>query len=466
MQTSSSQTGSHLVEPLVRRNDRDRDENTGSHSLSEISEPLVATVNLSSTIPLADFTNPNWHISFMTLMDKKLPLSYSAMILPKTISTSRSFEYLKNLWHVDSGATDHIYISRQRFLKYHLINKKEDVWTSAGSVHAISMGTVCLELTKSDGSHSLVKLHNVLHIPSFMTNLISVSLLQKKGIYWCSDDYKLRKMQDQSEVAMCQLMGNLFILSTSDLYEFALLSQSSRVNRPDIQTLHRRLGYLHVDNIMKLISMSTGLEMPDSITKFFCETCVFAKQVKHIAKGPATRALVPGEVIHTDLVGPITPTGYDGSKYGLLLTDDATRATTGVLLKEKSQVKIELPKYTENIQIQHGITIQAFRSDNGREYIDKDLQAWASKKGIKWQFTVPYNPHQNGVSERANCTFEEKLRSMIIDACINKRLWPLGFLWSIQLKNRSLTQAVPDVTPFQALTGKILDLSYLRIFRC
>ena len=106
--------------------------------------------------------------------------------------------------------------------------------------------------------------------------------------------------------------------------------------------------------------MSTRLEMPNSITKFFWEICVFAKHVKHIAKSLATRALVPGKVIHIDLVRPITPTGYDRFKYGLLLTDDVTHATTGVLFKEKNQVKFELPKYTENMQIQHGITIQVF----------------------------------------------------------------------------------------------------------
>ncbi len=83
----------------------------------------------------------------------------------------------------------------------------------------------------------------------------------------------------------------------------------------------------------------------------------------------------------------------------MLLTDDVSRTTTRVLLKNKNQVKVELPKYTERMQTQYGIIIQAFRSDNGGEYIDQELQTWASKKGIKWEFTVPYNPHQNGVSE-------------------------------------------------------------------
>lgn len=181
-------------------------------------------------------------------------------------------------------------------------------------------------------------------------------------------------MQDQSEVAVSKLMGNLFIFSTNNLYEFALLSQISNVVKSDIETIHRRLGHLKVDNIIKLISMSTGIEMPNSISKFFCETCVLAKQAKNISKGPAIRALLPEKRIHTDLVGSITLIGYDDSKYGLLLTNDALRTTTGVLLKNKNQVKFELPKYTERMQTQYGIIIQAFRSDNGEEYIDQELQ--------------------------------------------------------------------------------------------
>lgn len=91
-------------------------------------------------------------------------------------------------------------------------------------------------------------------------------------------------MQNQSEVAKGQLMGNLFVLLTSDLYKFALFSHTASVEKPNIQILHHRLDQLHVDNIMKLIPMSSGLEMPESMIKFFCETCVLAKQVNTLLK--------------------------------------------------------------------------------------------------------------------------------------------------------------------------------------
>ena len=454
------------TELMVRKNVGKRTENEKSQVLPEISELGTTAVNISSIVISEDIPDPNWHISFMVLTKKRILHSYLTQILLKTGSTSPLLRYLQNLWHIDFGATNHICVSRQRFVKYHFIFQKEDIWTGAGSVQAIGKGTVQIELTKSDGSHSFIKIHNVLHVLMFMTNLISILLLREKGIYWRSDDFTLRKMQDQSEVAIGKLIGNLSIFSTNDWYEFALLSQIANVTKPDIKIIYCCLGHSNVDSIIKLISMSTGIEMPNSISKFFCKICMLAKQAKHISKDPATKALLPGERIYTDLVGPITPIRYDGSKYGLLLTNDALRTTMEVLLKNKNQVKVELPKYTEKMQTQYRIIIQAFPSDNEGEYIDQELQTWASKKGIKWKYMVPYNPYQNGVSKRVNCTFEEKLRNMIIDSGISKQLWPLGFLWSVQLKNCSPTSALPDCIPFQALTGKLPNLTPLRIFGC
>ena len=72
-------------------------------------------------------------------------------------------------------------------------------------------------------------------------------------------------------------MGNLFVLVTSDLYEFALFSQTSSIEKPNIQILYYRLSHLYVDNIIKLISILSSLEMPKSMNKFFCEIFILAK---------------------------------------------------------------------------------------------------------------------------------------------------------------------------------------------
>ena len=42
------------------------------------------------------------------------------------------------------------------------------------------------------------------------------------------------------------------------------------------------------------------------------------------------------------------------------------------------------------------------RLDNGGEYTYGGFSDFCAQEGIRREFTVPYNPQQNGVSERKN----------------------------------------------------------------
>ncbi len=127
----------------------------------------------------------------MALTKKRIFYSHLTQILLKTGSTFLSLRYLQNLWQIDSGAENHICINRQRFIEYHFISQEEDILTCERSVPVIGKSTVRMELTKSDGSLSFITIHDVLHVPTFMTNLISVLLLRKKVIYCHFDDFTL-----------------------------------------------------------------------------------------------------------------------------------------------------------------------------------------------------------------------------------------------------------------------------------
>lgn len=120
----------------------------------------------------------------MNMMEKNVLQAHSTMIATKTLRTSKAFEYLKTLWHINSSVINHICISRQRFSDYYSIQEQENIWTGSGFIAAVGIGTVRIELKKSDGLNSFITIHNVLHVPTFMTNLISVSLLREKEIYW------------------------------------------------------------------------------------------------------------------------------------------------------------------------------------------------------------------------------------------------------------------------------------------
>lgn len=87
-------------------------------------------------------------------------------------------------------------------------------------------------------------------------------------------------------------MDNFFILSTNNLYKFVLLLQILNIIKWDIKIIHCCLGHLNVDNIIKLISIFIEIKMFNSILKFFCKIGILAKQIKHILKNPAIRALL------------------------------------------------------------------------------------------------------------------------------------------------------------------------------
>ena len=80
--------------------------------------------------------------------------------------------------------------------------------------------------------------------------------------------------------------------------------------------------------------------------------------------------------------------------------------------------------------------------------------------------TTPRTPEQDGVSEHTNRTVAEKLRSLMTESGLPKKLWPIGLQTVIYLKNRSPTEALDGVTPIEACNNEVPDLSKLRIFGC
>jgi hypothetical protein len=74
---------------------------------------------------------------------------------------------------------------------------------------------------------------------------------------------------------------------------------------------HRRLGYASLEKIRQAIRTIEGIDLNIPTIKRlpFCEACAFGKSQKIISQGPQERADKPGQKLHMDLVGPITPIG-------------------------------------------------------------------------------------------------------------------------------------------------------------
>ena len=109
------------------------------------------------------------------------------------------------------------------------------------------------------------------------------------------------------------------------------------------------------------------------------------------------------------------------------------------------------------------------RSDNGKEFSCAGLRQWLRQKGIRYEFTSPYSPDNNGKAERINRTLMGIARPLLQNigsVCVRllNHLWENSIATACYLRNRSYTNACHelDSTPYQAMTGAIV--TDLRVF--
>ena len=108
--------------------------------------------------------------------------------------------------------------------------------------------------------------------------------------------------------------------------------------------------------------------------------------------------------------------------------------------------------------------INALRSDNGGEYSSEIFTNYCREKGITRQFTNPYCPEQNGVSERYNRTIVEGARTILHHSKLPLKFWAEAVSTVVLVRNRSPTSALKGKTPYEYWFGNKPDVSHLRVF--
>ena len=143
---------------------------------------------------------------------------------------------------------------------------------------------------------------------------------------------------------------------------------------------------------------------------------------------------------------------WGGAKYFVTFIDDASRYTEIVMLRNRSEVIQAFKNYKRKVEKQTGKSIKKIRTDNGKEYLSKEFNAYLEEEGITRQLTVEYTPQQNGVAERANRTIVEMARCMLFEANFPNSLWAEMVNTAVYLRNRSATKSLEGKTPFEAWT--------------
>ncbi|KAJ8877660.1 hypothetical protein PR048_022115 [Dryococelus australis] len=200
---------------------------------------------------------------------------------------------------------------------------------------------------------------------------------------------------------------------------------------------HDRLGHL---NRMGMAVMKKG--MADGISfsgekDEQCIKCLEGKQSRKPFKGAGGKRVSQClQSVHSDdLCGPMPQESRSGGR-------------------SKVQVFEKFREFTAQVEKQTGKQIKILRTDNGSEYVNRDLKNFLRNQGIKHELTIPYSPKQNGLEEHTNCTLVEKARCTMKKDGSDEKMWAEALNTAAYLANKLPHKATGVKTPEEWWYGR------------
>ena len=159
-------------------------------------------------------------------------------------------------------------------------------------------------------------------------------------------------------------------------------------------------------------------------------------------------------------------TSIDGFNSYVIIVDAFTRYTWTFLTSSKEPPIDLLKSFLNDHGLQQGN--RTIRTDQGGElYRSVRFREIAELAGYKVEPTGSDDSAQNGKAERPNRTFGDMMRCVLHNSKLSSKFWSFALRHCVHLKNRMPHSAHQFLkTPFEAYTGRIPDLSSLKIFGC
>ena len=222
---------------------------------------------------------------------------------------------------------------------------------------------------------------------------------------------------------------------------------------------HRRLGHFHHDNLDEYLELH-------NIKKNDCLVCKIAKlkRLPHNGTPPsATRIL---ETIHSDLIGPINIISSTGKRFVLTFVDEFSRKSWIYLLEKKKEATKTTIQFLKYITTRYNFNIKFFKTDNGLEFKNRNIENYYSRNGITKLYSPPYNPQNNGKAERFNQTLINCAKTMLTWSKLDQKFWDYTINYANHLYNINPHKGIGNAIPNEVFFNKKIDLKYIRTFGC
>lgn len=288
-------------------------------------------------------------------------------------------------------------------------------------------------------------LKNVLYVPTLAQNLFSVRAAASNELTSKGSKNGLTFFYGDKEIMTAPVVHNLHALKLKPV------RQSAMANSATLKEWHERLGHVTLDTI-KLMKQNQAVDdlVINENPKDKCEDCALNKCTRAHHQTRSTRKSdKPGTVLHMDLAGPSNVESRNKSRYLLLCKCEASKYRMVAFTQTKDQVTNQVKKLINKAVLDTGNQVLYLCSDNGSEFVNKNMTDFFDSRGIIHDKSAPYVAPQNGLIERDIRTIKEAAKTLLNKAKLDRSLWPEAVSCAVYALNRVINSTNDKKTPYK-----------------
>jgi hypothetical protein len=217
-------------------------------------------------------------------------------------------------WVAHSGPSFHVTPRRDWFSTYEKLDYPLTMTVGGGGqLKVVGKGRVLITFKNGDETVTSF-LKEVLHVPEMDINLFSLTSTLDNGVGIKMTKNVLSIDGPDGVITGYRGRGDLFLLDVDTIRQERALTITT-----DVRVWHQRLGHIPLTKIKKMVQHHAveGLPSEVEVTQedLFCESCVYGKMKRKRFKPTEPSDLLPGEMIHADVCGPLETLSLGKSKF-------------------------------------------------------------------------------------------------------------------------------------------------------